>query len=310
MQKSQLIGNLAAGGAYTIFGLNIVFCKDIANSSVIAPLPLFTLRAIGTAMLFWLLAELRPEEKVEPSDLPRIAIASIAGLFIPQVTFLSAITMATTIDTSIMSTLAPVFTMLIAALVLKEPITFKKAAGVLVSLSGVLLLIFNSAMASNGVTKTSPAGIVLLLLNALSFSTYLGVFRPLISKYSVVTFMKWMFLFSFIFALPFSAKGLISTDFTSISGKVLGEIGFLIFFATFVAYFLIPVGQKNVRPTIVSMYSYLQPVIAAVVSVAIGMDSFTWQKAVAAVLVVTGVVTVNRSRAASGGEPSCRNQDS
>lgn len=298
MQKSQLIGNLAAGGAYTIFGLNIVFCKDIANSSVIAPLPLFTLRAIGAAMLFWLLAELRPKEKVETSDLPKIAIASVTGLFIPQVTFLSAITMSTTIDTSILSTLAPIFTMLIAALVLKEPITFKKAAGVLISLSGVLLLIFNSAMASNGVTRTRPAGIVLLLLNALSFATYLGVFRPLISKYSVVTFMKWMFLFSLISALPFSAKGLISTDFTAIPGKVYGEIGFLISFATFVAYFLIPVGQKNVRPTIVSMYSYLQPVIAAVVSIAIGMDSFTWQKAAAAVLVVTGVITVNRSRAA------------
>ena len=295
----QLIGNLAAAGAYTIFGLNIVFCKDIANSAVISPLPLFTLRAIGAASLFWLISLIRPSEKVDRSDLWKIALASIVGLFIPQVTFLWAITMSTTIDTSIISTLAPIFTMFIAAIALKEPITVKKATGVALSFAGVLFLIFNSVTASNGIEKTSPLGIALLLLNALSFASYLGIFRPLIAKYSVVTFMKWMFLFSFLFALPFSAHGLVSTDFAAIPGNVLWEIGFLIFFVTFVAYFLIPVGQKNIRPTIVSMYSYLQPIIAAVVSVILGMDSFTWQKWVAAALVVIGVITVNRSRAAS-----------
>lgn len=299
MNREQIIGNLAAGTAYTIFGLNIVFCKDISNSAVIAPLPLFTLRAIGASILFWLLSAFMPSEKVAPRDLPKIAVASFVGLFVPQVTFLSAITMATAIDTSIISTLAPIFTMFIAAIAVKEPITFKKAAGVLLSFAGVLLLIFNSVTSPNGVERTSPLGVALLLLNALSFASYLGIFRPLISRYSVVTFMKWMFMFSFIIALPFSAGELLSTDYSQIPSNVLWEIGFLIFFATFVAYFLIPVGQKNVRPTIVSMYSYLQPIIAAVVAVSVGMDSFTWQKAVAAVLVVAGVVTVNRSRAAA-----------
>lgn len=299
MDKKQIAGNLAAAGAYTIFGLNIVLCKDIAKSAVIAPLPLFTVRAAGAAALFWLLSLVLPREKVDTRDLPKIALASLIGLFIPQATFLSAISVSTTIDTAIFGTLSPIFTMLIAAAALKEPITFKKASGVAISLAGVLLLIFNSATAASGVEKTSMAGVVLLLLNALSFAAYLGIFRPLISKYSVVTFMKWMFLFAFAIALPFSAKGLAGTDFGSIPGNVLLEIGYLVLFATFVAYFLIPIGQKNVRPTIVSMYSYLQPVIAAAVSVAVGMDTFSWKKAAAAVLVVTGVVIVNRSRAAT-----------
>lgn len=299
MDRKQIAGNLAAATAYSIFGLNIVLCKDIAKSAVIAPLPLFTVRAISAAVLFWLLSLALPREKVDPRDLPKIAIASLVGLFIPQATFLSAITVSTPIDTAIFGTLSPIFTMFIAAIVLKEPITLKKATGVAVSLAGVLLLIFNSATTSNGVEKTSMTGVALLLLNALSFAAYLGIFRPLISKYSVVNFMKWMFLFAFCIALPFSAKGLAATDFAAIPANVMWEIGFLVFFATFVAYFLIPIGQKNVRPTIVSMYSYLQPVIAAALSVAVGMDIFSWQKAVAAVLVIAGVVIVNRSRAAA-----------
>lgn len=298
MQRNKLAGHLAIAGAYTIFGLNIVFCKDIANSAAVSPVVLFTLRAIGAAALFWLISLFMPKEKIEKGDFPRIALASFVGLFVPQMTFLMAITMTTSIDAAILHTLGPIFTMIFAFLFLKEPITGKKAGGVALSFAGVIFLILNSVH-EGGASVTSPWGIVLLLLNSLSFSLYLGLFRPLISKYSVVTFMKWTFLFSLILSLPFSAKGLLQTDYAAIPGLVRWEIVYLIVFATFVAYFLIPFGQKHLRPTLVSMYAYLQPIIAALVSIWSGLDVLTWQKCLATVLIVGGVVLVNRSRAAS-----------
>ena len=298
MKTDKLAGHLSIAGAYTIFGLNIVFCKDIANSEAVPPIVLFTMRALGASALFWLLSIFIPKEKVERGDFLKIAAASFVGLFVPQLTFLKAITMATTIDTAIMGTLGPIFTMFFAFLFLGEPITGKKAGGVVLSFVGVIFLIFNSVH-EGGVSSTSPWGIALLLLNSLSFSLYLGVFRPLISKYSVVTFSKWTFLFSLLLSLPFSAKGLMATDFTAIPSLVKWEIGYLVFFATFVAYFLIPFGQKYLRPTLVSMYTYLQPIIAAIVSIWAGMDVLTWQKLVATVLIVGGVILVSRSRAAA-----------
>jgi drug/metabolite transporter (DMT)-like permease len=275
-----------------------VFCKDIANSESISPVVLFSLRAIGATLLFWILSLFIPNEKIQKGDMKKIVAASFIGLFVPQMTFLYAITMATSIDTAILSTLGPIFTMIFAFIFLGEPITFKKAGGVGVSFLGIIFLILNSVH-SGGAESTTTLGIVLLLLNSLSFSLYLGMFRPLISKYSVVTFMKWMFLFSLLLSLPFSAHGLVTTDYAAIPGKVKWEIGYLIFFATFVAYFLIPLGQKYIRPTLVSMYTYLQPIIAAIVSIWIGMDVVTWQKIVATVMVVGGVLLVNRSRAAA-----------
>ena len=298
MRKEKLTGHLSVAGAYAIFGLNIVFCKDIANSAVVSPIVLFTLRAVGACLLFWLLALLLPAERVERKDYARIAAASLVGLFVPQLTFLMAITMTTSIDTAIMSTLSPIFTMIFAFFFQKEPITLKKAGGVALSFAGVLYLIFNSVH-GGGAEVTSPAGILLLLVNSLSFALYLGLFRPLISRYSVVTFMKWMFLFSLLFSLPFSAKGLLGTDFAAIPGEVRWEIAYLIIFATFVAYFLIPYGQKSIRTTLVRMYTYHQPVIAAVVSIWVGLDALTWQKVVATGLIVGGVVLVSRSRAAA-----------
>ena len=295
--NDQLKGHLSIAAAYTIFGLNLVFCKDIANSGAVSPYVLFTLRAIGASALFWLLSLFTPKERVERKDYWKIAAASLVGLFIPQMTFLMAITMTSAIDTAIIGTLGPVFTMIFAFLFLKEPITGKKAGGVALSFAGILFLIFNSVH-EGGAAATSPWGVALLLVNSLSFSLYLGLFRPLISKYSVITFMKWSFLFSLLVSLPISAKGLVKTDYAAIPGNVLWEIGYLIFFATFVAYFLIPYGQKFIRPTLVSMYSYLQPIIAAIVSILAGVDTLSWQKILASVLVVGGVILVSRSRAA------------
>lgn len=297
MRTDKLKGHLSIAAAYTIFGLNLVFCKDIANSETVSPYVLFTLRAIGASALFWILSLFLPKEKVERVDYWKIAAASIVGLFIPQMTFLMAITMTSAIDTAIIGTLGPIFTMFFAFLFLKEPITGKKAGGVALSFAGILFLIFNSVHAG-GAAVTSPWGVALLLVNSLSFSLYLGLFRPLISKYSVVTFMKWTFLFSLVVSLPISAKGLVTTDYAAIPVNVRWEIGYLIFFATFVAYFLIPYAQKFIRPTLVSMYSYIQPIIAAVVSIWTGLDTLTWQKVLASVLVVGGVILVSKSRAA------------
>lgn len=299
MAKANLKGHLAILAAYSIFGINIVTTKDIANSGAVAPIALFTIRAIGASTLFWLISLFCPKEKVAPKDLALMCVASFIGLFVPQFTFLQAITISTPVDTSIVSTLGPIFTMFFAFFFVKEPITWKKFIGVLISFVGIVFLILNSVHHENGVESTSPFGFLLLFLNASSFALYLGAFRPLIQRYNVVTFMKWMFLFSLLISLPFSIRHLTLINFSVITPQVYAEIAFLVICATCMAYFLIPYGQKSVRPTIVSMYSYVQPVIAVVMSICAGMDVITWKKGLAIMMVFAGVAIVNRSRSAS-----------
>ena len=298
LNKSTLTGHLACFGAYCIFGFNIVCCKNISNAHVLTPMDLFCLRATGATVLFWLLSLFMPKEKVPLKDLLQIFVASMLGLFLTQMSFLKAITMTTSIDLSIANTCTPIMTMFVAAIFLKEPITGKKIGGVLVSLAGVLILIFNSVGLGGGASETKPMGIVLAVLNGLTFALYLGIFRPLISKYNVVTFMKWMFLFSMLVALPFNARHFFQLPFGQMESKVLWQVAYVVFFATFVAYFLIPVGQKRLRPTLVSMYNYVQPIIATIISIIIGLDHLTWKKILAMVLVFSGVWIVNQSRAA------------
>ena len=100
-------------------------------------------------------------------------------------------------------------------------------------------------------------------------------------------------------AIPFSTKGLINTDWAGIPAIQYAELSYLIICATFISYFLIPVAQKRIRPTLISMYSYIQPIIAIAVSISIGMDTLTWQKALATLLVFSGLIIVNYSRSKS-----------
>lgn len=297
MKKS--LGHISAFVAYTIFGFNIIICRDLSTLALISPMGLLCFRVSGAAVLFWITSLFLPKEKVDLKDFPKIFLASMLGLFLTQWSFLKASTMTTPFDTSILTPLTPIFTMFIAAIVLKEPITLKKAGGVALSFIGVIFLVFNTVRATGNVTETQPMGVVFMIGNCIFFALYLGAFRPIITKYSVVTFMKWMFLFSAIVAIPFDVKELVSLHVATMPTRYLLELGFVILFSTFVAYFLIPVGQKVLRPTVISLYGYLQPIIATVMGIVTGMDHLTWQKVLAAALVFTGVILVNKSRAAN-----------
>ncbi|HZK03618.1 MAG TPA: DMT family transporter [Bacteroidaceae bacterium] len=296
---TALRGHIACALAYLIFGFNIVVSKNMANSDILSPMDLFCLRAIVSASLFWFLSLFISKEKVEKKDLLNIFAASILGLYITQITFLKAITMTTPMDASILASLSPIMTMFFAALFLKEPITFLKVLGVLLSFAGALLLITNSLGVGNVVENTSIQGALLMLCNSMAFALYLGIFRPLIIKYSVVTYMKWMFLFTVIVSVPFNITALVNIEYSVMSTRYLWELAFLTIISTFVAYLLIPIGQKYLRPTLVSMYSYIQPIVAVLLSVLSGLDVLGWQKIVASLLVFGGVAIVSKSRSAN-----------
>ena len=198
--KEKTIGHLACFIAYAIFGINIIVCKDLTSSRLISPIALFGLRSLGAGLLFWLISCFLPKEKVDQKDFGKIQMASLLGFFLTQVTFLMAIPDITPMDCSIVSSLSPIYTMFIAAYVLKELITLRKAGGVAISFFGIIYLIMNSVTGAGSTIETSWVGILLMIANSLSFSLYLGLFKPVITKYSVITFMKWIFLFATLFS--------------------------------------------------------------------------------------------------------------
>ena len=294
MKRDTLTGNLACFAAYALFGFNIISCKRIALDGNITPMALFCLRSFGAAVLFWLWSLFSaPREHIAKADAWKVALASFLGLFMTQISFLFAITQTTAIDASIMATLSPVMTLVISAIFIKERITWSGVAGIILSIAGVLILVFNSVSISSGADHTTVWGILGMIANCLCFASYVGIFKPLIQRYSVVTFMKWMFLFSSLMALPFSFSAFGASDLAAVPPDVMGHVAFVVVGATFIAYFLIPYGQKRLRPVMVCMYTYVQPVIAMVIALAMGLDTLSPLKIAACLLVFLGVGLVN-----------------
>jgi drug/metabolite transporter (DMT)-like permease len=294
MDDKNLRGHISLLIAYIIFGLNTPIAKEVLMHGEISALALTFYRFAGATLLFWLTSLFTKKESVNLLDLGMLFLASMFGILVNQLAFIVGLSLTSPIDASVITTIAPILTMLLAAFFLKEPITWKKAIGVFIGASGALLLILNSNTAERG--GASVAGNLLCILSGLSFALYLTAFKKLILKFSPVTLMKWMFLFSTLCCFPFCWGDVSQVHYAELPMDLYLQIIFVVALATYVSYLLIPIGQKFLRPTLVSMYNYLQPIVSSLLAVFLGMDVFGWVKACAALLVFLGVYIVTKSK--------------
>ncbi len=257
-----------------------------------------TFRVTGGALLFWITSFFLPKEHVPKKDLLKLVGAAIFGLVTNQCCYTIGLSITSPINSSIMTTSMPIFAMILSAIILKEPITGKKAAGVIMGCSGAVILIVTSASASNSKVG-NILGDLLCLGAQFSFALYLALFSKLIKRYSVFTVNKWMFTYATIIILPFSFGHAAAVDYAAIPVRTWLETGFVVFFGTYVSYVLMMVGQSTLRPTVVSIYNYVQPVVSVTVSILTGIGVFKPSQGIAVVLVCLGVwfVTKSKSRA-------------
>ncbi|MFQ8826260.1 MAG: DMT family transporter [Alistipes sp.] len=295
MEDRNIRGHAAMLGVGVIFGLLSPVSKALLDSGLIGPAGLMMVRTAGAAGAFWTASLFTRRERVAPRDRLSLFFAALLGIVLNQGSFILGVSMTSPIDASVVTTTAPIFAMIIAALYLREPITGMKIAGVAIGAVGALMLILSSPAASSS-GGGSVGGDLLCMFAQLSYATYFVVFKGLIGRYGPVTLMKWMFLFATLCWLPFGAGDFASARWQAFGWRNFAEVGFIVLGATFLTYLLLPVGQKNLRPTVGCMYNYLQPLVASLVAVLAGMDRFTTVKAAAVVLVFAGVYVVTRSK--------------
>lgn len=204
--------------------------------------------------------------------------------------------MTSPVDASIITTSTPILTMIIAAIYLKEPITSKKVSGIFLGASGALLLIVSNQNIGGTSQSSNVWGDIVCLTAELCFALYLVLFKQLISRYTPVTLMKWMFTYAAICIIPFSFQDMTHLEWLSLKPNIWYGLSFILLGSTFISYLLAPIGQRHLRPTVVSMYCYVQPIIASCVAVYWGMDSFNLLKIIAVICVFSGVFLVTRSK--------------
>jgi drug/metabolite transporter (DMT)-like permease len=260
------------------------------------PLALVSVRSIVAAAMFWITGLFLPEEKVNRKDLLYLFGCSFLGVVINQMLFLAGLNLTTPIDSSIILSINPVAVFVFAAIILKERISLLRGAGLAVGLSGILLLILHEGRAD--FSSSTFLGNIYTLINTLSWALYTVLIKRMLEKYHPVTVMKWTFLFGMIANIPAGYTQWSTTNLTDISFNAWLAVIFVVIFATYLGYLMISFGLKRLSPTIVSSYTYTQPVIAALVASMIGQDTINLLKISSATLIFTGVFLVSRQQQA------------
>ena len=288
-----LTAHVSILAAEVCWGLMSPIGKD-AMAHGIPNIDLVTFRAIGAAMLFWTASLFAKREHVPLRDILLLGAASLLAVVFNQCLFTIGLSYTSPVNASIVTTSLPIFAMIFSFLILHEPLSAKKVSGVLVGCLGAVILILTSAQAANAKVG-DIRGDLLCMAAQCSFALYLSLFSPLVRRYSVFTVNKWMFLWATIFILPLSGNSLATNDWSLVPASAWLEAAYVVVMGTFVCFMLMMVGQKTLRPTVVSIYNNVQPIVSVAVSVAMGLSILRWSQGLAIVLVFTGVWMVTKS---------------
>ena len=293
MNKSRVKtwAHISLLAANIIFGINYTVAKSVMPDQI-KPFALVSLRSLVTTLLFWMASLFIPKEPVNRKDLLFLFGCSFFGVVINQTLFLVGLDLTSPINSSIILSTNPIFAFVFAAVILKEQISLMKGSGLAIGLAGVLLLILQNGTPDMG--SSTFIGDIFTLVNTISWAFYTVIIKRMLEKYHPITVMKWTFFFGMFTTIPVGYTQWSTMDWSSVTLMAWFAIGFVVVFATFLGYLLITFGLRRLSPTIVSIYIYMQPVIAAYLATLIGQDHINIVMVISALLIFTGVFFVSR----------------
>lgn len=292
--NNRTLALLAATATETIYGINHTIAKGLMPQ-VIQPYGFILLRVSGAALLFWTLSLFVKSEPIEKRDWLRILACSIFGMVLNMLLFFKGLSLSTPINSAVSMTVTPILLLILSALLLKEKISWLKVLGISVGLSGALILIlFQKKTQFNA--PNIPLGNLLFVLNAISYAFYIILAKPLIGKYKPVTLLKFFFLFSLIINLPIGFSQVAEVAWNELKIIEIGQLLFVVVATTFLTYLLNIFALKQLSPSTLGVFIYLQPLVATGFAVLVGADTLTPIRIGAGILIFIGVYLTTAKR--------------
>ncbi len=286
--------NLALFGATMvslIYGLTFTIAKDVMPIYIDA-YGFILLRVGGSAILFVLMWLFMPKEKIDRADVPRIIAAAFFGVALNMLTFFKGLSFTSPIAASVIMVTTPMIVLVLSAIIMKERMRGNRIIGIALGLIGTAILILYGKSVANA--PNANLGNLLVFINAVSYGCYLIIVKKLMDKYSAFTFVKWIYIFGFFMVLPFGYTEFQAAEWSLMPTEILWKVGFVVVFSTFITYLLNLLSMKELRPTTVAVFIYLQPLFATIFAISLGKDQLNWVKIAAAILVFGGVYLVTQ----------------
>ena len=285
--------------ASLFYGVAFTVAKDVMPA-YIKPFGFILLRVSVAGILFWLVGMTIKKEKIQNRDFIRIFMAALFGCALNMLTFFKGLSMTTPISAAVIMVITPVLVLSFSSLILKERTTPLKILGIFIGLSGTLLLILYGQKLE--IDKTGMIGNLLVFVNAASYALYLIIIRNLTQKYHPLTFAKWIYLFGFFLVLPFGLAELKEVNWQELPDRAWIGMGYIVVITTFLTYMFNMFALRELKATTLSIFIYLQPLIASIYAILVGSDSLNTIKIMAAILIFTGVYLVTSKPKIKPGE--------
>ena len=295
MKDKKLEANLSMVASRVLAGLNMNALKFL--------LPLWlgaltgvTVRVTFAAVAFWITGCFVREATASKRQRVMLFCLGAFGLYGFMFCYLLGISKTTPVSSAIFNSMQPIWVFLISVFFLHERATMMKIIGIALGFGGALLCIFTQG--SDDLASDALTGNILCMVSSVVFAIYLIVSKKLLQEVGVVTMMKYIFGGAAVSGLIVSS--IVGWDAPLFADAWRGEwhwmawgvLAFVLIFPTYVSYFLVPIGLKYLKTTVVAIYSYLILVVTTVASLALGQDRFSWTQAVAIAMICISVYFV------------------
>jgi drug/metabolite transporter (DMT)-like permease len=207
-----------------------------------------------------------------------------------MLTFFKGLSYTSPIMGAVLMCTTPMIVLVLSAILLRERLSSKKTIGLILGLIGTAVLILYGKSMHNA--PKASLGNLLVFINAVSYGFYLIIVKKLMNKYNAFTFVKWIYTFGLLMVFPFGWAEFQAIAWPFIPLGIYYKIGFIVVFSTFLTYLLNLISMRELKPTTVAVFIYLQPLFASVFAIGLGKDEISAIKGIASVLIFTGVYLV------------------
>ena len=280
-------------GTNLFFAINLSAVKYLTGNNFMQPFGMNVLRVGVSVILFWLLFFLNPtKNKIQKEDLPRFILCALTGIAINQMLFLKGLSLTYSIHAVLLMLTTPILITIIAAWLLKEKTNAYKITGLGLGVSGAVVLIM--ARQNSGSGDDVLLGDLLIIINAVSYTFYFILVKPLMLKYNPVQVIRWVFTFGLPMVLPFGWNEFTAIKWAGFGFTEYACLSLIVIGGTFLAYLFNVYGIKVLGASVAGMYIYLQPLFAATIAMIFLKENLEAYKIFAAVLIFSGLYFSNK----------------
>ncbi|MCA0348560.1 MAG: DMT family transporter [Bacteroidetes bacterium] len=284
---------IAATIVSIIYGMSFTIAKDVMPL-YIKPFGFILIRVFGATLLFWAISFFGPKEKIDKKDFPRIIAAALFGVALNMLTFFKGLSYTSPISGAVIMVTTPMIVLILSAIIMKERMLKRKVFGIILGLIGTGFLILYGKSVGNA--TNASLGNLLVFINAVSYGFYLIIVKKLMDKYNAFTFVKWIYTFGLLMVIPFGYNEFQEIEWQNIPTIILWDIVFVVVFTTFVTYLFNLISMRELKPTTVAVFIYLQPLFATIFAISLGKDELNLVKISAAILIFAGVYLVTQKK--------------